>query len=157
MVQNEDKIPLTSEGLKELKEEYQELVEKKRPEAVERMVEARNLGELTEDNEYTQAKQRLTFIDGRINELEEVINRAILIDEGHGKCKEVQLGCKVTVNAGKQKRVFHLVGEWEADPASQKISHKSPLGQSLLGKKVGEKVEVEAPVGKLVYRIIEID
>lgn len=155
--QDEDKIPLTSEGLAELKEEYQELVEEKRPEALERIVKARTIGELTEDNEYSQARQQLSFIDGRISELEEVINRAVLIDEGHSKCKEVTLGCKVTVSAKNGKHVFHLVGEWEADPAVKKISHKSPLGQSLLGKKVGEKVEVEAPAGKIVYTIIKVD
>jgi len=157
MVQNNDKIPLTQEGLEELKEEYQELSQQKRPAAVERMVKARRLGELTEDNEYAQAKQQLAFIDGRISELEEVINRSVLINEGHGKCKEVTLGCKITVSAKKEKHVFHLVGEWEADPAVKKISHKSPLGQSLLGKKVGEKVEVEAPAGKIVYTIIKVD
>jgi len=157
MTQDQDKIPLTNEGLKELKEEHQELVDKKRPAAVERMVKARSLGELTEDNEYTQAKQQLSFVDGRISELEEVINRSVLIDENHGKCQEVRLGCKVTVQGGKNKHVFHLVGEWEADPASKKISHKSPLGQSLLGKKVGEKVEVEAPAGKIVYTIVGVD
>jgi len=155
--QNQDKIPLTSEGLEELKEEHQKLLEKKRPEAVERLVKARSIGELTEDNEHSQAKQQLAFVDGRISELEEVINRAVLIDEGHGKCQEVRLGCKVTVDAKKKKHIFHLVGEWEADPASKKISHKSPLGQSLLGKKVGEKVEVEAPAGKIVYTIIKVD
>ena len=70
-----------------MKKEYQALVEQKRPEATERMVRARRLGDLTEDNEYTEAKQQLSFIDGRISELEEVINRAVLIDKGHGKCQ----------------------------------------------------------------------
>lgn len=157
MVSDQDKIPLTKEGLGELKEEYQRLVEQKRPKAVERMAEARKIGDLTEDNVCTQAKQQLAFIDGRISELEEVINRSVLIDKGHGKCQEVKLGCKVTVDGKKDKHVFHLVGEWEADPATKKISQKSPLGQSLLGKKVGEKVEVEAPAGKIVYTITKID
>jgi len=67
------------------------------------------------------------------------------------------LGCRVTVEVHGQKGVFHLVGEWEADPASQKISHESPLGKALLGRKVGDQVEVEAPVGKLVYSVVAIE
>lgn len=157
MIQNQDKIPLTGEGLKELKEEYQKLIKVKRPEAVKRLVKARELGDLTEDNEYTQAKQQLLFVDGRISELEEVINKAALIDKGHNNCQKVRLGCKVTINGAGNEHIFCLVGEWEADPASKKISYKSPLGQSLLGKKVGEKAEVEAPAGKIVYTIIKID
>jgi len=66
------------------------------------------------------------------------------------------LGSQVTVQLEDQEIIFHLVGEWEADPSSQKISHKSPLGQKLLGKKLGEEVEVEAPIGKLVYKILKI-
>jgi len=157
MVNNQDKIPITKRGLEEIKEEYQKLVDKKRPVALEHLVDVRKPGDLTEDNEYTLAKQELSFIDGKIDELEEVINKAILIDEGHEGCQAVKLGCRVTVQAGKDRHIFHLVGEWEADPAEEKISHQSPLGQSLLGKKVGDKVEVEAPVGKIIYTIKKIE
>jgi transcription elongation factor GreA len=66
------------------------------------------------------------------------------------------LGCKVTVGINGKKSVFHLVGEWEADPTNQKISHESPLGQALIGKKVGEKVEIDAPAGKLTYTVLSI-
>ena len=152
-----DKIPITKNGLEELKKEYDELVKIKRPEVVERLASSRKIGDMAEENEYTQAKQELAFIDGRITELEEVISKAIFIDEGHGKCQEIILGCKVTVKNASKEHVFHLVGEWEANPAEARISHQSPLGQSLLGKKIGEKVEVEAPAGKVVYTIIKID
>lgn len=154
---NQDRIPLTKQGLENLKKEYQELVEIRRPQAVARMASSRKVGDMTEESEYTQAKQELDFIDGRISELDEVISKAMIIDEAHGNCPEVKLGCRVTVEAGKDTSVFHLVGEWEADPAEAKISHQSPLGQSLLGKKIGDKVEVEAPVGKIVYTIVKID
>jgi transcription elongation factor GreA len=154
---NQDRIPLTKEGLENLKKEYQQLVEIRRPQAVVRMASSRKVGDLTEESEYTQAKQELDFIDGRISELDDVINKAIIIDENHGNCPEVKLGCRVTVQAGKDEYIFHLVGEWEADPAEAKISHQSPLGQSLLGKKIGNKVEVKAPAGKIVYTIIKID
>ncbi len=154
---NQDKIPLTKQGLENLKKEYQELMEVRRPQAVVRMASSRKVGDMVEESEYTQAKQDLDFIDGRISELDEVITKAMIIDENHVSCPEIKLGCKVTVQAGKNEYVFHLVGEWEADPAEAKISHQSPLGQSLLGKKIGDKVEVEAPVGKIVYTIVKID
>jgi len=157
MANDNDRIPLTQAGLRELKEEHQRLVEKKRPGVVERIVRARDIGDMGQDNELAQAKQELAFIDGRINELEEVINRATVVNGDHLKCKTVAFGCKVTVEVRKKKQIFHLVGEWEADPASLKISHQSPLGQALLGKKVGDKVEVEAPVGKLIYTVVKIN
>lgn len=157
MDNNQDKIPITKEGLKEIQEEYDKLVSVKRPEAVKRITETRTIGDLTEDNEHTQARQALSFVDGRISELGEVIKNAQIISQGNKKHKQVNLGCQVTVAGGGKTLVYHLVGEWEADPTEMKISHKSPLGQSLLGKKVGEKVEVEAPAGKIVYTIKKID
>lgn len=153
---NQDKIPITEEGLKEIQEEYDELVNKKRPETVKRVAETRTIGDLTEDNEHTQAKQSLAFIDGKINELGEVIQNAQVIESEPEEKDQVSLGCRVTVSFKGKTQVFHLVGEWEADPTSMKISHQSPLGQSLLGRKVGEKIEVKAPAGKIVYTIKEI-
>jgi len=151
------RIPLTKEGLEKLKKELDTLVNLKRPEVVERLASSRKSGDMTEESEYTQAKQELVFIDGRIDELQEVLNKVMMIDVGHGNCQEIKLGCKVTVKNVNKEHVFHLVGEWEADPAQAKISHQSPLGQSLLGKKIGDKVEVQAPAGKVVYTIIKID
>lgn len=156
-IEKKEKIPLTSEGLKELKEEYLDLLEKKQPAVVERLSKSRNVGDMIEDNEYGQAKQELAFIEGRISELEDVINRAVILSQTSGKKTQVELGCRVTLKIDKKEHVFHLVGEWEANPAVQKISHKSPLGQSLLGKKVGEQVRVEAPVGRIIYTIIRIE
>jgi len=157
MDNNQDKIPITKEGLKEIQEEYDKLVNVKRPEAVKRVAETRTIGDLTEDNEHTQAKQALSFVDGRVSELGEVIKNAQIISQGSKKHMQVNLGCRITVTGGGKTLVYHLVGEWEADPAEMKISHKSPLGQSLLGKKVGDKVKVEAPAGKIVYTIKKID
>lgn len=155
--EDQDQIPITAEGLAELREEYERLVNEKRPVVVERLSESRQMGDLAENSEYSQAKEELEFTDGRIAELKAIIDRAVLIKKVEGKCEEVNLGCKVTVKAQKQEQIFHIVGEWEADPAEKKISHRSPLGKSLLGKKVGEKVEVEAPAGKITYTIRQID
>jgi transcription elongation factor GreA len=152
------KVYLTKEGLENLKKEYQSLTEVRRPSAVERLANARSAGDLSENSDYTQAKEDLSYIDGRIAELEEVLARVVLIDEdGHKGCQQVKLGCKVTVQANGEKHIFHVVGEWEADPQSKKISHESPLGKALLGKAVGELVEVEAPAGKIAYKILGIE
>ena len=150
-----NKVVLTREGLIELKREHEELVHKKRPEAVTRLADARELGDLSENSEYAAAKQDLAFIDGRILELEEIIHGAKVITT-HTK-GQVDIGCKVTLTVNGKKEMFHLVGEWEADPKEKKISHSSPLGKALMGKKVGEKAEVEAPAGKILYKILEIE
>lgn len=151
------KIPLTSLGLEELKKEYERLVKEKRPTVIERLVNSRKIGDLSEESEDPQARQELSFVDGRIDELEKIINNVLIIDDGHDNCQEIKLGCKVTVKSDKGERIFHLVGEWEANPAEAKISHQSPLGQSLLGRKLGEKVEFNAPAGKIVYTVAKID
>lgn len=149
------KIYLTKEGLEELKKEHQELTKVKRPDILERVSQARSMGDLSENAEYVAAREELSFIDGRIDELEELTKQAVLIQETHSK-GQVKLGSTVTVNIKGKKEVFTVVGEWEADPHEKKISHESPLGKALLGKKVGEKVEVEAPAGIVVYTIASV-
>jgi len=146
---------LTSQGLKELKTELKELVDEKRPRLIKRVTVARNHGDLSENSEYTAAREDLAFVEGRIEELEELITKAKLIKTKKTK-DEVKLGCKVTVKVNGKKQTFELVGEWEADPLEQKISHTSPLGKALLGKKKGDKVKIEAPAGKVTYRVQKI-
>jgi len=149
------KILVTRDGLTDLRKEYDELVSKKRPDLVARLAAARSQGDLSENSEYTAAKQDLAFIDGKIAELESVLHDAKVISS-HPKNK-VDVGCKVTLHVDGKKEVFTIVGEWEADPMQKKISHSSPIGKALLGRKVGEKVEVQAPVGKILYKILSIE
>lgn len=151
-------IFVTKQGFEELKKEIEDLEKVKRPQVLERVSGARAMGDLSENSEYTAAREELNLIDGRIEELESLIKKAELIDEKGSKSnsKNVQLGSKVTVSINGKKEVFHLVGEWEADPQAKKISHESPLGKALIGKALGEKVEVEAPAGKILYHIVEI-
>ena len=149
------KIYLTKDGLSELKKEFEELTVIKRPEVLSRVSAARNLGDLSENAEYSAAKEDLSFIDGRIDELEELLKQAVVISESHSN-HIVKLGSKVTLHHRGKKEVYTVVGEWEADPEEKKISHKSPLGVALLGKRVGEKIEVEAPAGKILYTIKSI-
>lgn len=149
------KIYLTKEGLEDLKKEFTELTKVKRPDVLERVSQARSMGDLSENAEYVAAREELSFIDGRIDELEELIKQAVLIQETHSK-GQVKLGSTVTVAIKGKKEIFTVVGEWEADPHEKKISHESPLGKALLGKKVGEKVEVEAPAGIVIYTIASV-
>lgn len=153
-MENHQAVIVTKAGIEELKIELQEL-KSKRPAAVKRLADAREQGDLSENSEYTAAKQDLSFMDGRIAELEEIIHNAKVV-ASHGT-KQVNVGCKVTVNIKGKKEVFTVVGEWEADPTQKKISHSSPLGKALLGKKSGDEVTVEAPAGKLLYKVISIE
>lgn len=150
------KIQLTIKGLEALKKELNLLLTKKRPALVDRLSNARSQGDLSENSDYQNAKEELEFLEGRIDELQSVIKTAKVVnsnDNGNG----VGVGTKVTVRVNGIKTTFEIVGEWEADLTQKKISHTSPLGSSLVGKKVGEKFEVEAPVGKVVYEVVAID
>ena len=153
------KVFVTKEGLEELKRELNELNDVKRPQVLERVSQARSMGDLSENSEYTAAREELSLMDGRIEELADIIKSASLIEGNHkkGKGATVALGSSITVSVGGKKEEFALVGEWEADPKNKKISHESPLGKALIGKAIGEKVEVEAPAGKVVYTIVGIN
>lgn len=152
------KIYVTSQGLEELKKELDELKNKKRPDVVDRVAKAREMGDLAENSEYTAARDELSLVDGRIEELTEILKGAVIIKGNHTSGKKgIQLGSKVTVTVKGKREAFTVVGEWEADPHEKKISHESPLGRALLGKIVGEKVEVEAPAGKIFYTIVSVD
>ncbi len=149
-----DNIPVTADGLVSLKKELDELKNHKLPEVVSRVAKAREDGDLSENSAYQFGKQEQEFLEGRIEELEEILSKATLIKAGNGDV--VDLGCKVTVSVNGKKQIFDIVGDWEAKPAQMKISGSSPLGKALLGKKIGEKTEVTAPAGKLTYTVIEI-
>ncbi|MBU1327410.1 transcription elongation factor GreA [Patescibacteria group bacterium] len=151
---NPHNIVMTKQGLDELKTEFDNLVQEKRPKLVVRLADARDLGDLSENSEYAAAKQDLAFVDGRIAELGDILHAAKVITSH--KRGQVDVGCKVTLHINGKKDTFTVVGEWEADPMQKKISHSSPLGKALLGKKVGDKVEVEAPAGKILYKILHI-
>jgi transcription elongation factor GreA len=154
-VNGNTKVHLTQEGFDELKEEFSRL-QAKEPQAVDRVTKAREFGDLAENSEYHAAREDLAIIQGRLEELEDLLARAQVL-KGASKSGKVDLGCKVTVTHEGNEVTFILVGDYEADPQKRKISHDSPLGQALIGKAVGEKVEFEAPVGKVVYTIKKID
>ncbi len=150
-------ILLTKEGLEELKKEYDELVATKRPALIARIKNAREQGDLSENSDYEAAREELSFTEGRIAELEQVLHDAKLIIASKKAKGAVDMGSKVTLHVNGKKEEFMVVGEWEADPVEKKISHSSPLGKALMGKKIGEEIEVEAPVGKINYKVLSID
>lgn len=147
---------LTSAGLDKLKAELSDLKEKKRPEVVLRIKEAVSYGDLSENSEYDDAKREQGFIEGRIAELEELLKNAHIVKSNSGDHGTVALGTTVTVKHNSNTQSFTIVGHAEADPASGLISNESPLGQALLGKKVGDKVTVETPKGATTYHISKI-
>jgi len=149
-------VQMTKDGLKALKNELDELGNVKRPKLVERLSYARSQGDLTENSDYSNAKEELEFLDGRISEIENVLKSAVIVSH-NGNGNGVEVGAKVTLGLNGQKHIYEIVGEWEADPVNKKISPESPLGQALFGKKKGEKIEVEAPAGKLTYEILAIE
>jgi len=148
------KVHLTQEGFQEIKTELDKL-KLKEPKAVSRVTKAREFGDLSENSEYHAAREDLALIQGRIDELEDLLARAEIL-KANGNKNVVDLGCQVTVTHEGNEVTFTLVGDYEADPQKRKISHDSPLGQALIGKKVGEQVEFEAPVGKVVYTVKQI-
>lgn len=151
-----NKIQVTKAGLEELKRELDQLVNVKRPKVVDRLSNARNQGDLAENSDYHSAKEELEFLDGRIDELEVVLNEAEVVEVKNNN-DVVDVGAKVTVKVNGASHVYNIVGEWEADPMQKKISNTSPLGKALVGKGKGDSVEVEAPVGKVKYEIVSVN
>jgi transcription elongation factor GreA len=150
-----DTVIITKEGLEKLRSELAELLDVKRPEVAQKIKDAREMGDISENSAYDTAVQEKSYIEGRIAELEEIIKSAKVSNELITGA--VAVGSKVTVHIDGGEEIFHIVGAPEANPMEKKISHESPLGASLMGKKVGEKVEVEVPIGKIVYTILKID
>ena len=151
----DNKIYVTADGLLKIKTELSTLKDKKRPQVVERLSLARSQGDLSENNEYAAAREELAFVDGRIEELEEVVSNAVVSLAPSSK-SVVSLGCRVKVKIDNNEAVYEIVGEFEANPSLKKVSAGSPLGKALIGRKPGEEVEFEAPAGKVVYKIIDI-
>ena len=148
------KVILTAQGLEELTKELKELTEVKRVEVVQKISVARDMGDWSENSALVSAREEQSFIEGRIAELEDIIKNAVV---SSGKSKGViEVGCKIKVNVDGEDHEYHLVGAPEADPKVKKISYESPLGKALIGKKVGDQVEMEAPDGKLVYTILSV-
>ena len=155
---NDRKIMLTEEGLEKIKKELHELKTVKRKEIAEKINNAVAFGEIAENAEYRAAKNEQAFIEGRILTLEKVIENYELIDRSKNDHTVVSPGSRIVVEdlKKKEKNEYTLVDYVESDPSSGKISIASPIGKSVLGKKVGDKVKIRVPAGNLNYKILEI-
>ncbi|MFW5940747.1 MAG: transcription elongation factor GreA [bacterium] len=151
-------VYITKEGLQKMKEELEHLISVKRPELSERLQEAIAQGDLSENADYDYAKQEQAFLEGRIQELEDAIRRAKVIED-NGPTNAVRVGSTVTIteNGYDEVEQYRIVGAQEADPTNGYISNESPIGQALLGAKVGEVVTVETPAGGLELEVKAID
>lgn len=146
---------VSRDGLEKLKQELKWLKSTKRQEVAARIEKAKDLGDLSENAEYAEAKDEFAFTEGRILELEDAVLRAEVI-EAKTDNGQVGLGCTVRVAVGGREREFTVVGAAEAAPLEGRVSNESPLGRALLGKKVGDSVQVAAPSGPVTYEIKEI-
>ncbi|TAM58002.1 transcription elongation factor GreA [bacterium] len=155
---NEKEIVLTAEGLRKLEEELDHLKTVHRQEVNERIRQAKEFGDITENAEYEDAKQEQAFVEGRILKLEAMIRNARLIDESEFTSGEVHLGSIVKVKDVTNNRAFEftIVGSAESDPANQRVSNEAPIGRALMGKKKGDEVVVNTPKGSVAYKIEQI-
>lgn len=144
---------LTREGVDELKSELEDLIAQRGPIA-ERIKSAREFGDLSENAEYSAARQEQERLESRIAEVEHILQNVEIISKPNGGSK-VQLGSTVTLDNGTTKQ-FQVVGTVEADPMNGKISDESPIGQALMGKKVGDTVEIKTPTETQVHKIVSI-
>lgn len=150
-----DKIPFTQEGYDKIVAELAELTDSKRQAAVTRLAKARAMGDLSENSEYQAAKEELAFVEGRIKEIEELMKRAEVTQPQSSD--GVDLGNEVLVEKDGSEEKYVIVGEFEADPLKKKLSSTSPIGEALLGKKVGDTVNIEVPAGTLKFKILKIN
>jgi transcription elongation factor GreA len=153
-----ERIPITREGLERLRDELSHLEKKERPENIRAIEEARGHGDITENAEYHAAKERQSFLDGRINELRSVIGKAEVIESEDGPADSVVFGRTVLLYdlQTDEERTYQLVGPYDSEPEKGKISVKSPLGQALIGRKVGDEIRVKTPKGIQEFEILEI-
>jgi transcription elongation factor GreA len=140
--------------LEELKDELNELKTVKRIEIAERLKTAKDYGDLSENAEYSEARDEQAKVEARIAELQEVVKNAVTTRDGCGDT--VSAGCAVTVKKNGDTLKYFIVGTYEANPDERKISDESPLGKAFVGKKVGDVVTVTIPSGSVTYEIVHI-
>ena len=152
------KIPMTSEGLANLEEELRHLRNTARPEVIRAIAQAREHGDLSENAEYHAARDRQSFIEGRVSELEDKVARAEVIDVSKLSGKTVKFRAKVSMNDEdtEEKLTYQIVGQDEADVKQGRLAITSPLARALIGKATGDSVEVNTPKGEKAYEITRV-
>ncbi len=150
-----EEIILTPEGKTKLEQELQELKQVKIPDIIKKIEEAKEMGDLSENAEYHDAKDQQGMYAARVVEIETILKKAIMQENATDK-ESIQIGSNFVVEKNGVQKELTIVGFNEADPVNGKISNDSPMGQAFIGKKPGNIVQVEAPIGLLEYKIIEI-
>lgn len=148
-------ILLTQDGFDKLSNELQHLKDIKRKNAIDRLKKAREMGDLLENSEYVAAKEELSFIETRIQEIDDKLKKARIINH-NSVAQKIEIGTYVTVETGGKKETYMIVGDLETDIAAGKLAHTSPLGKALMNRKIGDKLVVNVPAGISVYKIIAI-
>lgn len=153
-----DKVTyLTEDGRKKLKAELEELSGPKRQELAERLRSAIQMGDLSENADYKAAKEEQGFLEGRVQELTQLLGNVVIIEENTTPKDSVEIGSTVTIQEpGESKETYLLVGPQEADPVNGRISYSSPIGEALLGHKIGDMVTASTPAGEINFKILEI-
>lgn len=156
---NTKAVYLTEKGLNELTAELEDLKNVRRPENIQALKDARALGDLSENAEYDAAKDEQRDIEARIEQIEGILKHAEVVTEEDVDINAINIGCKVTIKdlEYNDELEYKIVGSTEANSLKGKISNESPVGQALIGKKVGEKVEVETQAGTIYYEILKIE
>jgi len=153
-----EKIPMTPEGHTRLEEELKRLRSEERPAVIRAIAEAREHGDLSENAEYHAARERQSFIEGRLAELEDILSRIEVIEPSNQSGDVVRFGATVMLadEDTEAESTFYLVGSYEADAGAGRLSVTSPLGRALIGKRLGDVVEVNTPRGHKSYEVVDI-
>lgn len=154
-----EKVPVTAKGFTALNEELKDLAHVQRPDVIRAIAEAREHGDLSENAEYHAARERQSFIEGRVKELESLIARADVIDPTKMSGSTVKFGATITVadEDTDEEKTYQIVGETEADIALGKLNIRSPLARALIGKEAGDSVEVMTPGGGKSYEVVSVE
>jgi len=147
---------ITEDGLKKLKEELNFLKTEKRQDISRRIQAAKELGDLSENAEYSEAKEQQALNEGKVGEIEEMIKNAETIDDRHLDSDIINIGSTIKIKNDEKERTFTIVGSSEANPSEGKISNETPLASSFLGHKINDQVKVETPKGLINYTILSI-
>ncbi len=149
---------LTAEGLEKIKKELAELKTTGREDLAKRLRAAIEMGDLSENADYIQAKEEQGFLEGRIQELDQILHNVVIIDEKDKPKGKVDIGSTVTVQESSfPEETYFLVGPQEADPLNGRISYESPIGKALIGKKKGDSVAIDTPGGKVNLTVIKVE
>lgn len=154
----EKTFPMTLEGKKKLEEQLEDYKMNKRPEVIKRIKIARSYGDLSENSEYESAKDEQAVVEGKIAQIENMLQYAEIIDNDDVDKDEVSMGREVTFKElpDEEPETYSIVGESESDPMNGKISNESPMAKGLLGHKVGEEVEIDIPSGTMKVKILDV-